>query len=179
MNTPYGILGVGWWPTWHQVVCWKLRIWNSTYTWKKARSENEINSFILTKPMQPKDYRPISVTPVLSWTLERHVVRSYIYPALQQPPLGLNFTDQFAFRPTGSTVAAVIALIHTVLKKLSTNHYVHVFTLDFSKAFDTVRHAAVMESWRNSRYLTQFKTGLLISSKDTHIAQSLQGNCQN
>ena len=50
-----------------------------------------------------------------------------------------------AFRPTGSTVAALIALIHTVLKKLSTNHYVHVFTLDFSKAFDTVRHAAVME----------------------------------
>ena len=69
--------------------------------------------------------------------LERHV--------LQQPPPGLNFTDQFAFRPTGSTVAALIALIHTVLKKLSTNHYVHVFTLDFSKAFDNVRHAAVME----------------------------------
>ena len=36
-----------------------------------------------TKPMQPKDYRPISITPVLSRTLERHVVRSYIYPALQ------------------------------------------------------------------------------------------------
>ena len=86
-----------------------------------------------------------SVFTVLSRTLERHVVRSYIYPALQQPPPGLNFTDKFAFRPTGSTVAALIALIHTVLKKLSTNHYVHVFTLDFSKAFDTVRHAAVME----------------------------------
>ena len=58
-----------------------------------------------TKPMKPKDYRPISITPVLSRTLERHdiVVRSYIYPALQQPPPGLNFTDQFAFRPTGST----------------------------------------------------------------------------
>jgi len=98
-----------------------------------------------TKPMQPKYYRLISITTVLSRTLERHVVRSYIYPALQQQHPGLNFTDQFAFRPTGSTVAALIALIHTVLKKLSTNHYVHVSTLDFSKSFDTVRHAAVME----------------------------------
>jgi len=42
-------------------------------------------------------------------------------------------------------VAALIALIHTVLTKLSTDHYVHVFTLDFTKAFDTVRHAAVTE----------------------------------
>jgi len=77
--------------------------------------------------------------------LERHIVRTYIYPALHQPPSGLSFTDQFAFRPTGSTVAALIALIHTVFTKLSTDHYVHVFTLDFTKAFDTVRHAAVME----------------------------------
>ena len=99
----------------------------------------------ITKPMQPKDFRPISITPVLSRMLERHIVRTYIYPALHQPPSGLRFTDQFAFRPTGSTVAALIALIHTVLTKLSTDHYVHVFTLDFTKAFDTVRHAAVME----------------------------------
>ena len=53
---------------------------------------------------------------------------TYIYPALHQPPSGLRFTDQFAFRPTGSTVAALIALSHTVLTKLSTNHYVHVFS---------------------------------------------------
>jgi len=55
----------------------------------------------ITKPMQPKDFRPISITPVLSRTLERHN-RTYIYPALYQPPSGLRFADQFAFRPTGS-----------------------------------------------------------------------------
>jgi len=43
-----------------------------------------------------------------------------------------------------STVAALIALLHTVHSKLSTNDYVHVFTLDFTKAFDTVRHATMM-----------------------------------
>ena len=40
--------------------------------------------------------------------------RCYIYPALHLPHPGLSFDDQFAFRPSGSTTAAVIALLHTV-----------------------------------------------------------------
>ncbi len=77
--------------------------------------------------------------------LERHIVRSYIYPALQQPPPGLHFADQFAFRPTGSTDAALIILLHTIFTMLTTQPFVRVFALDFSKAFDTVRHATLME----------------------------------
>ena len=43
----------------------------------------------VTKPMQPTDFRPISVTRVLSRSLERFIVRSNIYPAFQHPPPGL------------------------------------------------------------------------------------------
>jgi len=81
----------------------------------------------------------------MSRLLERHIVKTYIYPALHRPPPGLCFSDQFAFRPTGSTTAALIALLHIVCSELSTNSFVHVFALDFSKAFDTVRHATLME----------------------------------
>ena len=98
----------------------------------------------VSKPQKPNDFRPISITAVLSRTLERHVVRSFLYPALQKPPDGLYFGDQFAFRPTGSTTAALIALLHTVRTMLSCNEYVRVFALDFSKAFDTVRHSTLM-----------------------------------
>ena len=42
-------------------------------------------------PAEASDYRPISVTPVLSRLLERHTVKSYIYPALQQPPTWIPF----------------------------------------------------------------------------------------
>jgi len=80
----------------------------------------------------------------MSRTLEKCVVRRYIYPALTRPPPQLNFDDQFAFRPTGSTTAAIIALLHTVRSLLSTNAYVHVIAFDFSKAFDTVRHETMM-----------------------------------
>jgi len=55
----------------------------------------------------------------------------------------LDFSDQFAFRQTYSTEATLIALQHTVLSMLLRNAYVRVFALDFSKVFDTVRHAVI------------------------------------
>ena len=86
-------------------------------------------------PKQPADYRPISITSVLTRLAERIVVQRYIYPALSSAPAALQFNDQFAFRPTGSTTAAIIHL-----NLLSTESYVIIISLDFAKAFDTVRH---------------------------------------
>jgi len=59
--------------------------------------------------------------------------------------LSLCFSDQFAFRPIGSTTAALIALLHTVGDMLATNGFVYIIALDFSKAFDTVRHSSLMD----------------------------------
>jgi len=98
----------------------------------------------ISKPVQPSDYRPISITQVLSRSLERCIVRRYMYPALQQPPSELNFEDHFGFRPSGSTAAAIIVILHTVCTMLSTNQYVRVFSFDFTKAFDMVRHVTLM-----------------------------------
>ena len=75
---------------------------------------------------------------------EKIVVRAFVYPALGNPLPKLNFADQFAFRPSGSTTAAIVALLHVVTQALMTNPYVIVVALDFSKAFDTVRHSSVM-----------------------------------
>ena len=52
--------------------------------------------------------------------------------------------NNYAFRPTGSTTAAIIVILHTVRSMLSTIEYVHVFAFDFSKAFDTVPHSTLM-----------------------------------
>jgi len=68
----------------------------------------------IAMPTQPSHFRPISITSVLSRTLERFVVRKFIYPAVSQPHLSLDFSDQFAFRPSGSTTAALVAMLHTV-----------------------------------------------------------------
>jgi len=74
----------------------------------------------IATPARRSDFRPISITPVLSRSPERFVVRKYIYPARLQPYLALNFSDQFAFRPSVSTTAAIVAMLHTVRSMLTT-----------------------------------------------------------
>ena len=51
-------------------------------------------------PAQLSDYRPISITSVLSRVTERIIVKDYLYPSLGSPPPTLTFTDQYAFRPS-------------------------------------------------------------------------------
>jgi len=79
--------------------------------------------------------------------MERLVVKQFIYPALLTPPLSLVFGDKFAFRSTGSTTAAVIAILQINTTLLSDHPYVIVISLDFSKVFDTVRRATLLQKF--------------------------------
>jgi hypothetical protein len=83
-------------------------------------------------PLQPADYRLISITPVLSRILERLVVKDFIYPSLRDPTTGISFNDQYAFQPTGSATAALIQLLHTSAI-LPTHSFFIVFALDFPR----------------------------------------------
>ena len=107
----------------------------------------------MISPTSAVDSRPISITLVLSRILEKRIVRKYIYPALyiplrcfspDLPPL-LDFSDQYGFRPTGSSTAALITLLYTISHMLSSNAYVRVISLDYSKASDTVKHAPLFD----------------------------------
>jgi len=77
--------------------------------------------------------------------LWRNIVRQYIISGIAESSSSIRLFDQFAFRPSGSTTAALVALFHTVRTLLSTNQFVHVYSFDFSKAFDTVRHYTLMD----------------------------------
>ena len=99
----------------------------------------------VSSPKTHADFRPISITPVLTRIMERIIVRQFLYSAFHVPPPTMTLSDQFAFRPTGSTTAALIQLLHTITSLLSTNQYVIVIALDFSKAFDTVRHHTLLK----------------------------------
>ena len=85
--------------------------------------------------------RPISVTPILSRVFEKLFVRFLFYPSLPKTPL----LDQFAFRPTGSTTAALVHLFHNITSSLENTNYVRYFLIDFSRAFDSVCHSILLE----------------------------------
>ena len=101
----------------------------------------------ISKPVALTDYRPISVTSVLSRILERHIVSTYVYPALLDPPLDLDFTNQYAFRPSGSCTAALIAILADVSDLLKKNDCVILIALDFSRAFDSIKHEKLFENY--------------------------------
>ena len=99
----------------------------------------------VTPPTSCADFRPIYITPILCRILEKQVVRSFIYPLFELPQCQEIFKDQFAFRPTGSTTAALTSLFQHISNTLVTHTHVHVISLDFSKAFDSVRHSALAD----------------------------------
>jgi len=77
------------------------------------------------------------------------------------------FLDQFAFRPCGSTTAALTNNLHTVTQLLVDNDYVIILALDFSKAFDTVRHHTLFEKFAGlSIFDNIYMIGSLNSSRD-------------
>ena len=97
-------------------------------------------------PVSDAEFRPISLTPILSRVLEKFIVRKEFYPLLYTPNNKSKFSDQFAFRPTGSTTSALIYILHLVSNLLQANQYVHIIALDFSKAFDSISHPPLLQA---------------------------------
>ena len=116
--------------------------WKSNYITQKPK---------LNQPRTPEDYRPISITgtPKLSRIMEKSLVRSLLYPILKHPDSSQNFSDQFGFRATGSTTAVLIYLFQELTNMLQQHDYiVHIISLDFSKAFHTIRHHSLISRFR-------------------------------
>ena len=89
----------------------------------------------------PSDYRPISITPVLSKLyerllsrkLDRYVESNNLLPA-----------TQFGFRRGLGTCDALLTLVHDLQSGLDSRSEARVVSLDFSSAFDLVNHSALL-----------------------------------
>jgi len=97
-------------------------------------------------PLAASDFRPVSVVLFLSQILVRIVVTEYTYPSILVPPMANLVADQFAFRPTGSTTAALIDLLNNITELLHHNEYIVLFSVDFSRAFDSVKHKTLVQT---------------------------------
>jgi Reverse transcriptase (RNA-dependent DNA polymerase) len=86
----------------------------------------------VSPPIEFKDLRMNSVTPVLSQLFEHLIVNKFLLPGL---PL---FNDQFAFRPTGSTAEALVHVLHHTTRILEDISYIRCLFIDYLRAFDTI-----------------------------------------
>jgi len=81
----------------------------------------------ISQPLQLADFRPVSVTPILSRIAEKLIVTKWLRSAI--PPESI--ADQFAFKLTRSTTCGIVYLMHHITLLLEDNGYVRCLVVDF------------------------------------------------
>ena len=95
-----------------------------------------------SKHNEVANYRPISLLPVVSKLLERHIHQVITTHLNETRPLS---NKQWGFQPGKFTVTALLAVTHDWLKALESRHNVCSVFLDLRKAFDSVSHRLLLE----------------------------------
>ena len=118
------------------------KIWNlclQTHAWPSSRKSANVTPLPKVEiPKENGDFRGINITPVIASAFEKFVYKSYVKNIVES---SLSPT-QFAFREGGSCTGALLTIQHEILKSLDQKgcNAVSVLAMDFSKAFDTIKH---------------------------------------
>ena len=100
----------------------------------------------------PKNYRPISILPIVSKLLERHIHSLIIKHLYVNQPIS---THQWGFMPKRSTTSALCSLTHDWHKQLDEGCEVCSVFFDIKKAFDSVPHIHLMNKLSTLQLNTQ------------------------
>ena len=92
------------------------------------------------------NYRPVSVLPIISKIIEKHVFNSF-YEYLSENHLITS--SQSGFRPKHSCETALNCLIDRWLKNIDQGKLTGVLFIDPSKAFDTVNHNVLIHKLKS------------------------------
>lgn len=114
----------------------------------------------------PSNFRPISVLPVLSKLLEKHVNDHIMIYFTSN---NLFHETQSGFRPKHSCHTALTELVDSWLSKINSNKLCGALFMDFAKAFDVIDHALLL------RKLSIYR---LPQPTQTFIASFLSGRTQ-
>ena len=106
--------------------------------WKKA---HVTPIFKKGKKDNPANYRPISLTCIISKLME-HIIVSALMKHLEGN--GLLHSNQHGFRSQRSCDTQLVDLSHQLVSALHDGTQTDVIALDFAKAFDTVPHTHLL-----------------------------------
>lgn len=96
---------------------------------------------------EPKDFRPISVLPAISKVLEK-VLLAQITDFLDSADPCLLAKHQSGYRAHHSTTTALTKVVHDIYSNLDNNCCTVMVLVDFSLAFNCVRHTRLQQKLR-------------------------------
>ena len=108
----------------------------------KLKIANVLPLYKADDPFLFNNYRPVSLLNVLSKVFER-IMYNRVSEFLETLKILVNF--QFGFRKWHSSYMALLTLMDKLISSLERKEFVIGIFLDFSKAFDTVDHAILLQ----------------------------------
>ena len=131
----------------------------------------------------PANYRPISLLPVLSKLLEKHIANLLLQQLTEARSI---FATQWGFQCGKSTVTALLETTHNWFEMLEKGNEVGAVFFDFRKAFDSVPHRALLEKLENLQvnhilikwihsYLTDRKQQVVVNGSSSNPLPVLSG----
>lgn len=120
----------------------------------------------------PENYRPISLTSVVCKTLE-HIVCSHLMKHLESQNILTNLNH--GFRRGFSCETQLLTTYHDLARAYDKKQQIDVAILDFSKAFDTVPHARLLEKLHNYGITGRLNTWIENFLTNRHMSVIVEG----
>ena len=118
-----------------------LSLRHNTYP-EKWKSSKVVPLYKKDDPLNPKNYRPVALIPVLSKVLERVVSQQIIQYLSKNNILNPN---HHAYRSKHNTSTAMIQMVNSWAEALESGEMAGVCLLDMSAAFDIVNHDILLQ----------------------------------
>ena len=120
--------------------------------------------------MEVSSYRPISLLPVVSKLVERHIQQQLLRHMEKN---NLFHPNGHAYRPCLSTNTAMMQLLDSIYCSTDDNKMTSLMALDMSSAFDCVNHAILLEK------LEMYRCSKETLKMDASISELQISSCSN
>ena len=125
------------------------------------------------------NYRPISILPVISKLLEKHVHDSLMAFLTSHK---LLHSTQSGFRPNHSCETALLLMINKFLEAINNSQIIGMVMVDFRKAFDLVDHILLLKKLRHyklSAEAVNWFSSYLLNRKQKVVINNTESATEN